>query len=243
MAPLEADRSGLRRFRESSGVTTRVPRLVSRLLRPLLTPAPRSETSRSLQSRMRPGQRCRPPVISPAAFDARPSDIRAALLTEMAFAKPGSLGQCSSPHIRFLFIGPRLCSPLPSDDASRRRPCGSLTFTSVRLVEDFHLPLLDMHGVPGGAGLRPALLRVTRSVQIARSRSRTLRRGRPPAGPPSRHREACSNKHLSRSPTREPACLRRRRARPTDSRRALATSPTGSARCSEPSLEAPPRLA
>ncbi len=154
MAPLEADRSGLRRFRESSGVTTRVPRLVSRLLRPLLTPAPRSETSRSLQSRMRPGQRCRPPVISPAAFDARPSDIRAALLTEMAFAKPGSLGQCSSPHIRFLFIGPRLCSPLPSDDASRRRPCGSLTFTSVRLVEDFHLPLLDMHGVPGGAGLR-----------------------------------------------------------------------------------------
>ena len=28
--------------------------------------------------------------------------------------------------IRFLSIGPRLCSTLPSDPASRRRPCASL---------------------------------------------------------------------------------------------------------------------
>jgi len=31
-----------------------------------------------------------------------------------------------TPRIRFLFIGSRVCSPLPSDPASRRRPCGSL---------------------------------------------------------------------------------------------------------------------
>ena len=32
-----------------------------------------------------------------------------------------------TPRIRFLFIGSRLCSALPSDPASRRRPCASLT--------------------------------------------------------------------------------------------------------------------
>ena len=30
------------------------------------------------------------------------------------------------PTIRFLCVGPRLCSTLPSDPASRRRPCASL---------------------------------------------------------------------------------------------------------------------
>ncbi len=43
-----------------------------------------------------------------------------------------------APHIRFLFIGSRLCSALPSDPASRRRPCAPLPFTSTRLGEDFH---------------------------------------------------------------------------------------------------------
>ena len=31
------------------------------------------------------------------------------------------------PLIRFLFVESRLCSTLPSDPASRRRPCASLT--------------------------------------------------------------------------------------------------------------------
>jgi hypothetical protein len=30
---------------------------------------------------------------------------------------------CTTPHIRFLFIAPYLCGGLPSDPASRRRPC------------------------------------------------------------------------------------------------------------------------
>ena len=32
-----------------------------------------------------------------------------------------------APHIRFLYIGSQVCSTLPSDPASRQRPCVSLT--------------------------------------------------------------------------------------------------------------------
>jgi hypothetical protein len=43
------------------------------------------------------------------------------------------------PLIRFLFVKLQLRSTLPPDPASRRRPCASLPFTTIRLVEDFHL--------------------------------------------------------------------------------------------------------
>src|SRR6201998_1766112 len=49
-----------------------------------------------------------------------------------------------TPHIRFLFIGPHLCSTLPSDPASRRQP---LRFTNPSppsgWVEDFHLRAIE----------------------------------------------------------------------------------------------------
>jgi len=38
----------------------------------------------------------------------------------MVFAIIGSLARHRRPHIRFLFIGPRLCSTLLSGPASRR---------------------------------------------------------------------------------------------------------------------------
>ena len=44
----------------------------------------------------------------------------------MDFAVHCSLVRPGRPHIRFLSIGSRLCSTLPSDPASRRRPCASL---------------------------------------------------------------------------------------------------------------------
>jgi hypothetical protein len=44
-------------------------------------------------------------------------------------ARPG----CTTPHIRFLFIAPQLWIQLPSDPASRRRPCRS---PSLRLCEN-----------------------------------------------------------------------------------------------------------
>jgi hypothetical protein len=43
-----------------------------------------------------------------------------------------------TPPIRFLFIGSRFCSALPSDPPHGCSPCAPLTFTLIRLVEDFH---------------------------------------------------------------------------------------------------------
>ncbi|MFI5304839.1 MAG: hypothetical protein ACHQYP_08605 [Nitrospiria bacterium] len=52
-----------------------------------------------------------------------------------------------APDIQFLFVGAHLCSTLPSDPASRRRPCVSLAFTSIRLAEG--LPPSKLAHVPG----------------------------------------------------------------------------------------------
>ena len=49
------------------------------------------------------------------------------------FAISRSLVRPGRPRIRFLFIGSRLCSTLPSDPASRRRPCASLILRRHRL--------------------------------------------------------------------------------------------------------------
>jgi hypothetical protein len=58
-------------------------------------------------------------VISLTTFNAQPSDLQPAPLLEMDFAIEGPLVRYRLPHIRFLFIGSRLCSTLPSDPASR----------------------------------------------------------------------------------------------------------------------------
>ena len=68
----------------------------------------------------------RPPEVSSTAFSARPPDLHPAPLMDRDFANPGSLVRHGLPRIWFLSIGPRLCSTLPSDPASRRRPCASL---------------------------------------------------------------------------------------------------------------------
>ena len=73
------------------------------------------------------GTRGRPPEVSSTAFDAQPPDLPPAPLMDMDFAIHCSLVRRRRPHIRFLFIGSRLCSTLPSDPASRRRPCASLS--------------------------------------------------------------------------------------------------------------------
>jgi len=68
----------------------------------------------------------RPPVIKLTAFDAQPPDLPPAPLMEMDFAAKCQLVRRRRPAIRFLSIGSHLCSTLPSDPASRRRPCASL---------------------------------------------------------------------------------------------------------------------
>ena len=69
----------------------------------------------------------RPPVISLTAFSTQPSDLQPVPLMDMDFAVIRQLVRHRMPHIRFLSIGSHLCSALPSDPASRRRPCASLT--------------------------------------------------------------------------------------------------------------------
>ncbi len=59
--------------------------------------------------------------------------------------------------IQFLFVKSRFCSALPSDPASRLRPCALLQFTAIRFCEDLHLQLSNMRGTQdkSAAYLRP----------------------------------------------------------------------------------------
>ncbi len=54
-----------------------------------------------------------------------------------------------TPQIRFLYIGSRFCSALPSDPASQRRPCASLSLHLYQVVKrTFTSKLSNMRGVP-----------------------------------------------------------------------------------------------
>ena len=61
----------------------------------------------------------RSPEISSIAFHAQPSDLPPVSLMNMGFAIIGPLARHRRPRIRFLFIGSRVCSTLPSDPTSR----------------------------------------------------------------------------------------------------------------------------
>ena len=69
----------------------------------------------------------RSPAIRVTAFNAQPPNLPPAPLMDVDFAVSCQLVRRRRPHIRFLSIGSRLCSTLPSDPASRRRPCASLS--------------------------------------------------------------------------------------------------------------------
>ena len=68
----------------------------------------------------------RSPEVSSTAFRAQPPNLQPATLMDMGFAVICLLARRRMPPIRFLFIGSRVCSALPSDPASRRCPCASL---------------------------------------------------------------------------------------------------------------------
>ena len=103
-----------------------------RTLCPLLTSAPRSRALRTRSVRDCRTRR-RPPEVRPIAFTAHPPDLPPRPLMAADFAISRSLVRPGRPRIRFLFIGSRLCSTLPSDPASRRRPCASLILRRHRL--------------------------------------------------------------------------------------------------------------
>jgi hypothetical protein len=97
-----------------------------RLLCLLLTSALRSGRL-ATASVSNPRQQHRSPEVRSTAFAARPPDLPPRSLMTMDFAIACPLVRPGRPLIRFLSIGPRLCSTLPSDPTSRRRPCASLT--------------------------------------------------------------------------------------------------------------------
>ena len=67
-----------------------------------------------------------PPEVSLSAFAAHPPNLQPRSLMDVDFAISCSLVRPELPRIRFLYVRSRFCSTLPSDDASRRRPCASL---------------------------------------------------------------------------------------------------------------------
>jgi hypothetical protein len=98
-------------------------RLVLRLVRPLLTPA---APSRRLSTPVAPWQTTRPPRVRRATFVPYTCRIYARTLRVISgFGSFGPLARMQTPHMRFLFVRPALCLQLPSDPASRRRPCCS----------------------------------------------------------------------------------------------------------------------
>jgi hypothetical protein len=84
----------------------------------------------------------RSPAISLTAFNAQPPNLPPAPLMNVDFAVSCQLVQRRRPHIRFLFIGSRLCSTLPSDLASSRRPCASLSLLLHQDVKGTCIPKL-----------------------------------------------------------------------------------------------------
>jgi hypothetical protein len=107
--------------------------LVPFLLCPLLTPTPRSRTLRYAQSRLRDatqvsrGKFNRLPRAPAGSTVPAPCLRSGKLLMAVDFAVHGPLVRPGRLHIRFLFVGPRVCSTLPLDPASRRRRCALLT--------------------------------------------------------------------------------------------------------------------
>jgi hypothetical protein len=72
------------------------------------------------------GQAGRPPRVRRVTFMPYTCRIYARILRVISgFGYFGPLARMRTPHMRFLFVRPALCLQLPSDPASRRRPCCS----------------------------------------------------------------------------------------------------------------------
>jgi len=90
----------------------------------------------------RSGTRRGPPEVSSAAFPAHPPNLQRRPLMDMDFAVACLLVRTTLPRIRFLSIGSRVCSTLPSDPALRRRPCASLALHLHQVVRGTSTPKL-----------------------------------------------------------------------------------------------------
>jgi hypothetical protein len=101
----------------------------------------------------------RSPEVISTAFRTQPPNLQPASLIDMGFTVIGQLARRRMPQIRFLYIGSYVCSTLPPDPASRRRPCASLLLHLDQVVEGTFTPeLSNMLGTPKRrrAVIRPA---------------------------------------------------------------------------------------
>ena len=104
------------------------------------------------------GTRCRSPGVSPAAFLAHPLDLQSWPLMDMDFATSCPLVRPVLPRIRFLFVGSRFRSTLPSDSPSRFCPCVSLVLHLHQVAQGTFTPrLLGMPSTQDGRLRRPPL--------------------------------------------------------------------------------------
>jgi hypothetical protein len=87
--------------------------------------------------------RSRSPEVSSTAFRTPPSDLQPVPLMDMGFAVSCPLARHRMPLIRFLYLGSYVCSTLPSDPASRRRPCASLSLHLHQVVKGTFTPKLS----------------------------------------------------------------------------------------------------
>ena len=98
--------------------------------------------------------RCRSLGVRPTAFIAHPPDLQFWPSMDVDFANACPLVRPALPRIRFMFVGSRLCSTLPSDSPSRFCPCASLVLHLHQVAQGTSTPKLsDMSDTQ--AGLRP----------------------------------------------------------------------------------------
>src|SRR5215472_9137854 len=107
--------------------------------------------------------------VSPTAFIAPPPDLQFWPLMDMDFANACPLVRPALPHIRFLFVGSRLCSTLPSDSPSQFCPCALLVLHLHQVAQGTFTPKLsDMSDTPASraasAVARSASLDVARTI-------------------------------------------------------------------------------
>jgi hypothetical protein len=110
------DRSGLRSFLVSQAILATLPS--ADFCRPVRMDC--STLSFEFETNSRS------PEVSSTAFSAQPPDLQPVPLMDTDFAVTCTLVRHRMPQIRFLYIGSRLCSTLPSDVLSRGRRCVSL---------------------------------------------------------------------------------------------------------------------
>src|SRR3954470_6258249 len=94
----------------------------------------------------------RSPEVNSTAFRTQPPDLQPVPLMDMDFVVEGQLVRHGMPLIQFLYIGSYVCSTLPPDPASRRRPCASLSLHLHQVVKrTFTFKLSNMLGTPSKA--------------------------------------------------------------------------------------------